>query len=79
VTRKTILTIELERTRVITGGQGKRVLFCGVCEATGEFISAPEAVEIAKFMGVKSPEVFHFYQAPDNKIYVCLNSIFDNS
>lgn len=77
--RKTILTIELERVRIITKKTDRRVLFCKVCGTTSEFVSTAEAVELARFVGIESPEIFHFYQTIENKIFVCLNSIFVNS
>lgn len=76
--RKTILTIELERFRVITKSSNSQIIFCEACGSTNEFVNTTEAIELAKLVGVTRPENFHFYQTIEKKLLVCLNSIFGN-
>jgi hypothetical protein len=77
--QKTVLTIELERVRVITNNPGRRVLFCEACQATSQFVDTEEAVKLVKLFEINTPETFHFYQTAEKKLFVCLNSIFEKS
>ena len=76
--QKTILTIELEHVRIITKKSARREFLCEICGTTNEFVGTTEAMKLAKLIGINSPEIFHFHQTTENKIFVCLNSIFEN-
>lgn len=77
--RKKTITIEIERLKITSTGHQKRLAWCAICQAEGEFLDRAEAAclaGIARSQGwALSGSEPHFYQPAVGEVLVCLTSI----